>query len=488
MTNVGIRLLGAVAVERDGVAETRRSRNHGAILGMLALHAGEAVDGDLLIDEAWGEDLPKNPRGALQIALTRLRAWLGERTEPWITAAGGLYTLHLARDAVDVLRFHRLAGDLRLPRPANLAPYEAAHDAWRGTPFPGLDSDRLTEARRSAEQRRRTLTVRHARLLLADLHRPADVVDLLAGEDRLDEELSALLVRALRDGGRPRDAVETYLEVRRRLRDELDVEPGPELRSLYGSLVARRPPRARAAGPDIVGREAVAGPILDALHDDGRVIVLHGRAGAGKTTVLRVGIPAWPAPAGPGPPRATWGERRPPPRRGTRWSRTWASAARPRTATSARGCTTSSAASPRTRPLLLALDDAHRADTASLDVLRALARRGLPAGVVVVVAARTPDAVEHPHWDRALADLTGHDAVTTTELGPLAPDAVAALVRRRLAHLGPGDDLTARGVRTLRRPRAARQRPARPAGGAARRRPRHQSLRHIESGRPGCAR
>ncbi len=68
MTNVGIRLLGAVAVERDGVAETRRSRNHGAILGMLALHAGEAVDGDLLIDEAWGEDLPKNPRGALQIA------------------------------------------------------------------------------------------------------------------------------------------------------------------------------------------------------------------------------------------------------------------------------------------------------------------------------------------------------------------------------------------------------------------------------------
>ncbi|MDT7741306.1 MAG: hypothetical protein QOE59_384, partial [Actinomycetota bacterium] len=161
MTQVEIRLLGAVAVERDGVAETRRSRNHGAILGMLALHAGEAVDGDLLIDEAWGEDLPKNPRGALQIALTRLRAWLGERAEPWITAAGGLYTLHLARDAVDVLRFHRLAGDAL--RGQDLARYEAARQAWRGTPFPGLDSDRLTEARRIAEQRRRTLTVRHAR-------------------------------------------------------------------------------------------------------------------------------------------------------------------------------------------------------------------------------------------------------------------------------------------------------------------------------------
>ena len=199
-----------------------------------------AVDGDLLIDEAWGEKLPLNPRGALQIALTRLRAWLGERTEPWITAAGGLYTLHLARDAVDVLRFDRLAADAL--RGQDLACFEEARHAWRGTPFPGHDSDRLTEARRTAEQRRRTLTVRHARLLL-ERDRPADVVDLLAGEDRLDEELSALLVRALRDGGRPRDAVETYLEVRRRLRDELDVEPGPELRSLYGSLVSRRPPR-----------------------------------------------------------------------------------------------------------------------------------------------------------------------------------------------------------------------------------------------------
>ena len=439
MTNVEIRLLGAVAVERDGVAETRRSRNHGAILGMLALHAGEAVDGDLLIDEAWGEKLPLNPRGALQIALTRVRAWLGERTEPWITAAGGLYTLHLARDAVDVLRFHRLAADAL--RGQDLARFEEARHAWRGTPFPGHDSDRLSEARRTAEQRRRTLTVRHARLLL-DRDRPADVVDLLAGEDRLDEELSALLVRALRDGGRPRDAVETYLEVRRRLRDELDVEPGPELRSLYGSLVSRRPPRARRQGPEIVGRETVAQPILDALHDDGRMIVLHGRAGAGKSTVLRAVVHAATA-RGARTATSAWGENAAP---CAPWHEVAADLG-------IRGAVPDRDLGPwlhdqlgrlaRDAPLLLALDDAHRADTASLDVLRALARRGLPAGVVVVVAARSPDAVEHPHWDRALADLTGHDAVTTTELGPLAPDAVAALVRRRLAHLDPGDDLTA---------------------------------------------
>jgi DNA-binding SARP family transcriptional activator len=235
MASVGIRLFGGVAVVRDDAAGPVRSRTHATLLALLALHAGEAVDGDALIDEAWGEDLPKHPRGALQVALTRIRDRLGDRPEPWITASGGLYTLHVAPDAVDLLAFGRHA-EAAL-RGGDLAAHEAARAAWRGTPFLGLDSDRLVEARRGAEERRRAVTVRHAALLLA-AGRHGDVVDLLAGEDRLDEELSALLVRALRDGGRHREAVETYLEVRRRLRDELDVDPGPELR-------ARRGPRRR---------------------------------------------------------------------------------------------------------------------------------------------------------------------------------------------------------------------------------------------------
>ena len=379
----------------------------------------------------------RTPRATLQVALTRLRAWLGDRPEPWITAVGGLYTLHLGRDAVDVLAFGRLA-DAAL-RGGDLAAHEDARAAWRGTPFLGLDSARLTEARRSAEERRRALTVRHAGLLL-DERRYGDVVDLLAGEDRLDEELSALLVRALRDGGRHRDAVETYLEVRRRLRDELDVEPGPELRALYGSLTPPRAGGERTSAPELVGREALAGTILEALHGDGRLFVLHGRAGAGKSAVLRALVHAARA-RGARTASSAWGENDAP---AAAWHEViddleirgpvpdrdlgpWVHAQLGRRAGDA--------------PVLLALDDAHRADTASLDVLRALARRGLPAGVVVVVAARAPDTAPHPHWDRARAELDGQDAVTTVAVGPLTPDAVAVLVRRRLAALEPDDDL-----------------------------------------------
>ena len=53
-----------------------------------------------------------------------------------------------------------------------------------------------------------------------------------------------------------------------------------------------------------------------------------------------------------------------------------------------------------------------------------MARRGLPSGVVLVLAARAPDTVEHPHWDSALRDLAGHEGVTTTDLPPLPGSAV----------------------------------------------------------------
>ena len=194
------------------------------------------------------------------------------------------------------------------------------------------------------------------------------------------------------------------------------------------------------ARPELIGREALAGTILDALHGDGRLFVLHGRAGAGKSAVLRALVHAARA-RGARTASSAWGENDAP---AAAWHEViddleirgpvpdrdlgpWVHAQLGRRAGDA--------------PVLLALDDAHRADTASLDVLRALARRGLPAGVVVVVAARAPDTAPHPHWDRARAELDEHDAVTTVAVGPLTPDAVAVLVRRRLAALEPDDDL-----------------------------------------------
>src|SRR6266700_3906786 len=79
------------------------------------------------------------------------------------------------------------------------------------------------------------------------------------------------------------------------------------------------------------------------------------------------------------------------------------------------------------QPLVLAVDDAHWADPPSLRWLAHLAARldGLPA--TLFLAAR-----DGPDEPALLDELRVSPGVTRLGLGPLSPDATAALVRRRL--------------------------------------------------------
>jgi DNA-binding CsgD family transcriptional regulator/tetratricopeptide (TPR) repeat protein len=80
-------------------------------------------------------------------------------------------------------------------------------------------------------------------------------------------------------------------------------------------------------------------------------------------------------------------------------------------------------------PAVLALEDVHWADDATLDALRFLGRRIRAAPVVVLVTFRS----DEPHSRARLASLWAdlpRDARERIELNPLSPDAVARLARR----------------------------------------------------------
>jgi DNA-binding CsgD family transcriptional regulator len=87
------------------------------------------------------------------------------------------------------------------------------------------------------------------------------------------------------------------------------------------------------------------------------------------------------------------------------------------------------------RPLVLAVDDAHWADAPSLRWLAHLAARVEHLPVALLLAVR-----DGPDEPEPLGELRA--AGTRIRLGPLGPDATAALVRRRLgaALVGPADD------------------------------------------------
>ncbi|MCD2187885.1 AAA family ATPase [Actinomycetospora soli] len=427
MATVRIRLLGTVAVERDGTPVERDAPTERGVLALLAAHAGEAVPRETLRDEFWESSARQDPEdfNQLRIALTRVRKlWLGD-DGPTITAAVKRYTLRVDPDAVDLLRFHRLAAAALAG--TDLAAYEAAEHAWTGRPFPDLSGRRLDTVRAHAEDRHRAVRLRHA-ALLREAGRADEAVEVLGHPD---DELAVPYLEALVAAGRPGEA----LDAARALLREREDEPPPELRALHDEL-ARRPVATAGTLP---GRGDLLRDVLARLDGAGGLVVVTGPAGSGKSTLLRALLRDARA-GGARTAASAWGEGDAPV---APWNEVAADLAVPgvplRPAELAVRLHEHLVRTGADR-LLVALDDAHRADSASLDVLRTLTRRELPRGTVLVVAARSPDVVDRPQWSAALADLAT-DGHVPTELGPLPEPAVRSLVRERLAHLDPDDDL-----------------------------------------------
>lgn len=412
-----IRLLGKVEVVG---ADPVRSELLRTLLALLALDPGRPIPTSTLIDEIYDGALPQDPRAALQIQVTRLRKVVAPAR---VASTGGGYALEVPREEVDFCRFHD-------------AEPETALAAIDGEPFPGCRSTpRLETERRRVEVRWLELIEARARTLLDD-DEPGAALSVaapaLAGHlDR--EHLAALVATALHRVGRSGEALRTIAATRRELKVEHGLDPGPELRGVERAVLDARE-RTPGGGPVVVGREGPLTTIREGLDDpvSGRLVLVAGEAGIGKSTLLgaaseeasrrgaRVGRGLWEHDQAP---FAAWVEalhgvgveppslRDPAPGRTLRFRL---------------------AAAADEGHVLVTLDDAHRADRASLDVLRALGRAGVPPGVVVLVAAREPDAVTHPTWSEAAADLAPLDGVERTVLRELDEAGTRALVATEL--------------------------------------------------------
>ena len=90
------------------------------------------------------------------------------------------------------------------------------------------------------------------------------------------------------------------------------------------------------------------------------------------------------------------------------------------------------------RPTLLVLDDAHRADRASLRLAAYVGRRLATLPVLLVLVRR--EGVRRPELDGLLADLSGRGvAVSTLDVQPISDSEVGALARS--LHALDGDDV-----------------------------------------------
>lgn len=304
---VRVDVLGPVTVTVDGVSRPLTARRQRAVLACLAVHAGEAVSADRLLEEVWGDALPDTGRRAIPYQIARLRSSLeperdGEGT--LIATSSGGYVFEVDPECVDGRRFEHLvdrARRLLVTDPAGCEELVVeALGLWRGRPFADLgDEPFVDRAVRDLEQcrvvARRTLA--EARLALG---RPAEAIadlERLVGDDPLDETLVGLSMTALHRVGRTADALRAYGEVRRRLSEELGIAPSRDLQRLESELLADQdaqcphtsrviPRGVPAAVSPFVGRvEELEG--IEQRLSSARLVTLSGFGGLGKTRLAQ---------------------------------------------------------------------------------------------------------------------------------------------------------------------------------------------------------
>ncbi|GAA2192294.1 ATP-binding protein [Streptomyces bangladeshensis] len=294
-----------------------------ALLAALALRPGRTAAPHTLIDEIWADDPPQDALAALQALVGRLRRTLGRHT---IASTPGGYRLEAAEDDVDLHVFERLTrtGTQALTTGDPATAHRTLTEAlalWHGPALADLP-DRTAATRPDALRLEASRARAAAALALGRAQEAVPELRELTVAHPYDESLHVLLIRALRDTGRPADALAAYESARRTLADTLGTDPGPELQTLHRSLLQQEPsghpghsghpgraghPQAKppAQPPErtgnlrprltsFVGRE----PELEAIRSDlhrARLVTLTGPGGSGKTRLAEEAAAALPS-------------------------------------------------------------------------------------------------------------------------------------------------------------------------------------------------
>lgn len=235
-----LRVLGPVELHADGPVPIPGA-NQRRILAALAMHAGEVVSADRLVDVTWTDE--RRARPAIQNVRTyvcRIRAALDGVASHRLETRPPGYVLDLRPDELDAARFDSLvteARDLMASADPDRAAQrlDAALALWHGQPYAEFADETWARAEvaRLVERRIEALELR-CESLLASGQPHAAVVALAAAieEHPLRERPRWLQMVALSRLGRHVDALRAFQTFRTTLVEEVGIEPSRELLAL----------------------------------------------------------------------------------------------------------------------------------------------------------------------------------------------------------------------------------------------------------------
>ena len=310
---LAIRLFGPLAIvdgpRRLGTRDLGGTRPK-QVLEILLAQRGHLVPSEHLAALLWGREPPRNPAGALQTFISVLRQRLvpdRERAREIIVTEAEAYRCSADFIELDLDRFDALL-EQSAQQPTRQArrSLASALELVRGEVLEDEPYAVWAQDLRDTYHGR----VVHAHLdaatcALAELDYPDALAHAQAAAklDEFSERAQRCTMLALYGLGRHRDALATYRTFRTRLDDELGLEPTAETRALETAFLRQQEPRSLMPRPirprteqlggspaRLLGRsselDALDRAAREALSGSFRLIQVEGDAGLGKTRLL----------------------------------------------------------------------------------------------------------------------------------------------------------------------------------------------------------
>lgn len=292
------------------------------VLAVLVLAESTPVPVSRLLETVWGDAPPASATGILRTYVHGLRKALDVRDggQSIIRSGSDAYELQASPDQIDISSFRRLTAEAEWARRRGdmedaCQHFQDALKLWKGAALAGVAGLYAQAQRNQLEELRLTAQVGHIRSEIDTGGHEQATTDLkgLVTEHPLDERFRELLMLALYRSGRQSAALATFREAQTLLRNEVGIDPGPSLQSMYQrilqadeSLLAPRPipkpaPAEASFGrqgipylipahlpadlPAFVGREAELTRLTRLTSEEAlKVVAITGTAGVGKST------------------------------------------------------------------------------------------------------------------------------------------------------------------------------------------------------------